>query len=286
MKNYDVVIIGSGSAGRSAGIYLKRNNFSVLIIEKKTPGGQLNRSNIIENYPGFISIDGPTLAYNIYNQVNDFKIDYLFDDIISIDYSNKLLTTNGDKINYKYLIIATGRSPKELDVLKEYNNNGVSYCALCDGNLYKNKDVLIVGGGNSALEEAIYLSKICKSITILNRSDNLRADNIEIEKVNNIENINIVVNEKIEKIIKKDDIFVINDKYQVAGIFVCIGYVPNSKLFDVKKENEYIVVDSDCKTNLKDVYAVGDVIKKDIYQLVTASSEGITAAYDIIKNQK
>lgn len=285
-EKYDVVIIGSGIAGMSAGIYLKRNNMSVLIIENNTPGGELNRSSIIENYPGYSSIDGPTLAYNIYSQVNNLEIDYLFGELISIDYNNKLVNTDSDKISYKYLIIATGRSPKELDILKEYKNNGVSYCALCDGNLYKNKDVIIVGGGNSAFEEALYLSKICKSVTILNRSNNLKADIKEIEKVNNTENIMVVLNEEINTIEKKDDLFIINDKYEVSGIFVCIGYVPNSKLFDVKKENDYILVDNHCKTNKKDVYAVGDVIKKDIYQLVTASSEGVTAAYDIIKNQK
>lgn len=285
-EKYDVVIIGSGIAGMSAGIYLKRNNMSVLIIENNTPGGELNRSSVIENYPGYASIDGPTLAYNIYNQVNKLEIDYLFDELVSIDYDNKIVNTDSDKISYKYLIIATGRSPKELDILTEYKNNGVSYCALCDGNLYKNKDIIVVGGGNSAFEEALYLSKICKSVTILNRSNNLRADVKEIEKVNNTENICVVLNEEINTIEKKDDLFIVNNKYEVSGIFVCIGYIPNSKLFDVEKENDYIIVDNHCKTNKKDVYAVGDVIKKEIYQLITASSEGITAAYDIIKNQK
>ena len=286
MEKYDVVIIGSGIAGMSAGIYLKRNNMSVLIIENDTPGGELNRSNIIENYPGYNSIDGPTLAYNIYSQVNELGIDYLFDDIVSIDYDNKIINTDSDKVNYKYLIIATGRSPRTLEILNKYKNKGVSYCALCDGNLYKNKDILVVGGGNSAFEEALYLSKLCKSVTILNRSNNLRADAKEIEKVNNTENIKVILNEELTNIEKQEDIFIINDKYKVSGIFVCIGYVPNSSLFEVKKENDYILVDNHYKTNIKDVYAVGDVIKKDVYQLVIASSEGITAAYDIIRNQK
>jgi len=160
MKEYDVVIIGSGIAGMTAGIYLKRNNINCLIIENDAPGGQLNRSNTIENYPGYVNIDGPSLAYNIYNQVTKLGVEYLFDDINSIDYSNNIIKTNDKEIKYKYLIIATGRSPKKLEILNKYEGNGVSYCAICDGNLYKNKDVLVVGGGNSAFEEAIYLSNI------------------------------------------------------------------------------------------------------------------------------
>ena len=122
MIEHDVVIIGSGIAGMTAGIYLKRNNIDCLIIENDAPGGQLNRSNTIENYPGYVSIDGPSLAYNIYNQVNKLEIDYLFDDIINIDYDNNIIKTNNKEIKYKYLIIATGRSPKKLDILRKVLN--------------------------------------------------------------------------------------------------------------------------------------------------------------------
>lgn len=280
MKKYDVVIIGSGIAGMSAAIYLKRNNKSVLVIENDTPGGQLNRSSLIENYPGYVSISGPDLACNIYNQVSNLNIDYYFGDIKKISFDKNTIYTD-EEVIYKYLIIATGRSPRKLDILNDYIGNGVSYCAICDGSLYKNKDVLVIGGGNTAFNEALYLSKICNSVKIFNRNDLLRADFKEIEDVKKTNNIEVILNEFIRDIIKKDK-FIINNKYYFDGIFVCIGYVPNSKLFDVEKDNDYIVVDSHFKTNIDNVYAVGDVIKKDVYQLVTASSEGATSALDII----
>ena len=280
MKKYDVVIIGSGIAGMSAAIYLKRNNKSVLVIENDTPGGQLNRSSLIENYPGYVSISGPDLACNIYNQVSNLNIDYYFGDIKEISFDKNTIYTD-EEVIYKYLIIATGRSPRKLDILNDYIGNGVSYCAICDGSLYKNKDVLVIGGGNTAFNEAIYLSKICNSVKIFNRNDLLRADFKEIEDVKKTNNIEVILNEFIRDIIKKDK-FIINNKYYFDGIFVCIGYVPNSKLFDVEKDNDYIVVDSHFKTNIDNVYAVGDVIKKDVYQLVTASSEGAISALDII----
>ena len=278
MKKYDVVIIGSGIAGMSAAIYLKRNNKSVLVIENDTPGGQLNRSSLIENYPGYVSISGPDLACNIYNQVSNLNIDYYFGDIKEISFDKNTIYTD-EEVIYKYLIIATGRSPRKLDILNDYIGNGVSYCAICDGSLYK--DVLVIGGGNTAFNEALYLSKICNSVKIFNRNDLLRADFKEIEDVKKTNNIEVILNEFIRDIIKKDK-FIINNKYYFDGIFVCIGYVPNSKLFDVEKDNDYIVVDSHFKTNIDNVYAVGDVIKKDVYQLVTASSEGAISALDII----
>jgi len=282
MIDYEVVIIGSGIAGMTAGIYLKRNNIKTLIIENDTPGGQLNRSSMIENYPGYVNIDGPSLAYNIYNQVNKLEVNYLFDNIININFDSNIIKTNNKDIKYKYLIIATGRSPRKLDILNNYEGNGVSYCALCDGNLYQNKDILIVGGGKSALEEAIYLSKICKNVTIMNRSDNLRADNQEIDSVNDIKNINIIYNEQVNFVNEEDDKFVINNKYRVDGIFVCIGYIPNSNIFEVIKENDYILVDNHYKTNIDNVYAIGDVVKKEVYQLTTAVNDATIASVDII----
>lgn len=283
MLEHDVIIIGSGISGMTAGIYLKRNNVDCLIIENDAPGGQLNRSNIIENYPGYVSIDGPSLAYNIYNQVNKLDISYLFDDILNIDFNNNIIETSNKKIKYNYLIIATGRSPKKLDVLKKYEGNGVSYCAICDGNLYKDKDVIVVGGGNSAFEEAIYLSKICNSVKIIHRNENLRADKSEIDKVNDLNNVEIILNEEISEIEEDLDKFLINNKYRVDGIFVCIGYIPNSKIFNLKKDNDYIIVDNHYKTNIDNVYAVGDVIKKDIYQLTTATNDATVASINIIK---
>lgn len=286
MKKYDVIIIGSGIAGISSAIYLKRNNKKVLIIESNIPGGQLNRSSIIENYPGYSNIDGPTLALNLYNQVKALDVEYLYEEVIKANFDKKEIETTNEKISYNYLIIATGRSPKKIDILNDYIDKGVSYCALCDGTLYKKKDVVVIGGGSSAFEEAYYLSKICKSVTILNRTDKLKAEIKEIELVKSQNNIKLVLNEEIIKVNKQDDKFIINDKYKIDAIFVAIGYYPNSNIFDIKKEKDYIVVDNHFKTNKKDVYAIGDVVNKEIYQLISASNDGITAAIDIIRNQK
>lgn len=288
MKKYDVVIAGSGIAGISAAIYLRRNGKSVLIVESSVPGGQLNRSNTIENYPGYISVDGPTLAMNLYNQALELQTEYLYEEIVKVDLGKKELETSSNIVSYSDLIIATGRSPKKLPVLNEYIGKGVSYCALCDGALYKNKDVIVVGGGSSAFEEAYYLSKICNSVTILNRTTNLKAEKKEIEEVQSRSNIKVILEEEITDVSynKKEELFDINDKYKVSAIFVAIGYEPNSNLFNVEKNNGYIIVDNHFKTNISNVYAVGDVVAKEIYQLITAANDGVTAAIDIIRNQK
>lgn len=288
MKKYDVVIAGSGIAGISAAIYLRRNGKSVLIVESSVPGGQLNRSNTIENYPGYISVDGPTLAMNLYNQALELQTEYLYEEIVKVDLGKKELETSSNIVSYSDLIIATGRSPKKLPVLNEYIGKGVSYCALCDGALYKNKDVIVVGGGSSAFEEAYYLSKICNSVTILNRTANLKAEKKEIEEVQSRSNIKVILEEEITDVSynKKEELFDINDKYKVSAIFVAIGYEPNSNLFEVEKNNGYIIVDNHFRTNINNVYAVGDVVEKEIYQLITAANDGVTAAIDIIRNQK
>ena len=288
MKKYDVVIAGSGIAGISAAIYLRRNGKSVLIVESSVPGGQLNRSNIIENYPGYISVDGPTLAMNLYNQALELQTEYLYEEIVKVDLGKKEVETSSNIVSYSDLIIATGRSPKKLPVLNEYIGKGVSYCALCDGALYKNQDVIVVGGGSSAFEEAYYLSKICNSVTILNRTTHLKAEKKEIEEVQSRSNIKVILEEEITDVSynKKEELFDINDKYKVSAIFVAIGYEPNSNLFEVEKNNGYIIVDNHFKTNINNVYAVGDVVEKEIYQLITAANDGVTAAIDIIRNQK
>lgn len=282
MQKHDVVIIGSGIAGMTAAIYLKRSNIDTLIIENGVPGGQLNNSNSIKNYPGYLNIEGPTLAYNIYNQVTSLEVPYLHEDIKKIDFDNNTIYTKNKIVTYKYLIIATGRSPKKLDILEKYEKKGVSYCAVCDGALYKNKDVLVLGGGNTAFEEALYLSNICKSVTILHRNNNIKADEYERKQVMNKKNISLILNEEI-KTITYNNIFKVNDKYLVNAIFVCIGKVPNTSLFNLKKDNDYLLVNDEYKTNISNVYAIGDVIKKKVYQLTTASSEATIVALDIIK---
>ncbi len=290
MQKYKVVIIGSGIAGMSAAIYLKRGGIEPVIIENNVPGGTLNVIPNIENYPGYINVSGPDLAMNIYNQVNNLNIKYIFRNIWKIDLEKKIID---DDIEFDYLIIATGRRHRLLNLDNEDKllGRGISTCALCDGAFYKDKEVIVVGGGSSAITESLYLAGICKKVTIIHRRDKFTAEDYLIEKVLNTKNIKIIYNTNIVSYNIKDEKIVSvtldnKKKVKTKGVFLAIGSTPNSELFDVKKENAYIITDNNCKNNLDFVYAVGDVIKKNVYQLTTASSEGSIAASDIIRNYK
>lgn len=296
-ETFDCIIIGAGVAGTTASIYLKRWNFNILLLEKNMPGGIISNTSIIENYPGIKKIDGSTFAMNLYEQIKELDINYKYGNASEITKKNNLFIVNTDLGNYqtKSIIIATGRTPRKLNLENEDKliGNGISYCATCDGLLYKDKEVCVVGGGNSALEESLYLSKICKKITIINRSSKLRADEILIEKVKNTANIEVMYNSNIIKlkekqnkltniIIKKE-----NETKELLchGLFIYIGFepiipnVPNLKLND-----NYIVVDEKMQTNIDNICACGDIIKKDLYQIITAAGEGATAANTIKNN--
>ena len=295
MQNRKVVIIGSGVSGMTAAIYLKRAGIDVLVIECDTPGGQLNKSSSIENYPGFKFIDGPTLAMNIYEQVINLNIEYLFDKVVEIkEKENKIIVkTSKETIECEYIIMATGRASRTLNLKneKKYIGNGISFCALCDGNLYKNKDVIVVGGGNSAVEEALYLATICKKVTIIHRRNKLTAEDKLINNIKEYSNIEVIYNVNIKEYNEFED--KINSvtldngaKILTDGIFIAIGYVPINNLIDVKKENGYIIVDNNGETSIKNIYACGDAIKKNAYQISTAVGEATNAAYSIIKKIK
>lgn len=297
MQKYDVVIIGSGVSGMTAGIYLKRGGINTLIIEGDTPGGQLNRASSIKNYPGFKEIGGPTLAYSIYEQLNSYNIDYLYEKVTEVNLDDKIITTKNNEIAYDYLIIATGRVPRKLNLDNEEKliGHGISYCALCDGNLYKDKEIIIVGGGNSALQEAIHLSKICKKVTIIHRRDTFKAEREVIDDLSNYANINIIYNANVIRYnIMNDKLYSVtldnNEEIKIDGIFISIGYDPATNIFNLDKDNGYIIVGKNYETSIKDVYACGDVIKKDTYQLTTSTGEATVVANQIIhkitNNQK
>ena len=296
-ETFDCIIIGAGVAGTTASIYLKRWNFNILLLEKNMPGGIISNTSIIENYPGVKKIDGSTFAMNLYEQIKELDINYKYGNASEITQKNNLFIVNTDLGNYqtKSIIIATGRTPRKLNLENEDKliGNGISYCATCDGLLYKDKEVCVVGGGNSALEESLYLSKICKKITIINRSSKLRADEILIEKVKNTANIEVMYNSNIIKLKEKQNkltnIIIKKEKETKEllchGLFIYIGFepiipnVPNLKLND-----NYIVVDEKMQTNIDNICACGDIIKKDLYQIITAAGEGATAANTIKNN--
>lgn len=289
MEEHKVVILGSGIAGMTAGIYLKRGGLDVLVVEDNIPGGVLNEIPSIENYPGYEEISGPDLAMNIYNQLTKLGVKILNKKITSIDLNNKIINNN---IKYEYLVIATGRKSRMLSLEheKELLGKGISTCALCDGFFYKDKKVTVVGGGSSSLTEALYLSKICKEVIIIHRRDKLTADKYLIDKVNSTKNIKVLYNSNITKYNQNNNKLTsvtINNKdnLEVEGVFLAIGSTPNSEIFNVNKDNNYIIVDSNYMTNIDKVYAIGDVIKKDYYQLSTAASDAVVAASNIIKRE-
>lgn len=290
MEKYKVVIIGSGIAGMTSSIYLKRGGIEPLIIENSVPGGTLNIIPSIENYPGYEKVSGPDLAINMYNQVNDLKIPILSRNIKEIDLENKIID---NEISFDYLIIATGRRHRLLNLEGEDKllGRGVSTCALCDGNFYKDKEVVVIGGGNSALTESLYLSNICKKVTIIYRKDKFNCEDYLINKVLNTKNIKVIYNANVISYNTKDGVLtsVLLDnkkKVKTSGVFLSIGSTPNSEMFDVDKDNGYIITSNNYETNISNVYAIGDVIKKDYYQLINASYEGMIAALDIINKEK
>lgn len=292
-KHYEVIIIGSGIAGMTAAIYLKRGGSSLLIIEESAPGGQLNKINVIENYPGFEKTDGPSLAFDIYNQVRKLDIEYLFDKVTKTDFTNNIkVYTSKLELTCDYLVIATGKISKKLFSDDDrYIGSGISYCALCDSHLYKDKDVAVVGGGNSALEEALYLSNICKNVTVINKNEKFRGEKVLIDEINEKNNIKCVYNSSIREYnIENDKLVSVtladDSVIPASGLFISIGSVPSTDIFDVEKDHSFIITDSNGMTNVKNVYACGDVIKKNVYQLTTAASEGTIVAYSIMKSIK
>lgn len=290
MQKYKVVIIGSGIAGMTSAIYLKRGGIEPLIIESNAPGGTLNLIPSIENYPGYEEVSGPDLAMNMYNQVNNLGIKYLFRDIKNVDLDRKIID---NEIEYDYLIIATGRKNRLLGIDGEDKllGRGVSTCALCDGMFYKDRDVVVIGGSSSALTESLYLSNICNKVTIVHRRDSFSGEKHLIDKVNDIDNIEVVYNSNVVKYnIINDKLASVTldngDDIDTDGVFLAIGSTPNSELFDVEKDNNYIVTNDKYETSTPDVFAIGDVIRKDYYQLINASSEGMSVALTIIDREK
>lgn len=290
-QHFDCIIIGAGISGCTAAIYLKRAGLNILMLEKKAIGGQIINTSEIENYPTITSTDGFTFSENLKKQIENLNIEIKYEEVLDIknDTIKEVITKNNIYLT-KNIIIATGRTPRKLELDNENTllGKGISYCATCDGFFYKNKDVAILGGGNSALEAAIYLSKICNSITIINRSEKLRADYELINEVKNLKNIQIIYNEQIKELKENNgylDGIVLNGRtLKVDGLFVYIGLIPTLpfiKNVNLNLDNGYIVVDDKMKTNIDGIYACGDIIKKDLYQIITAASEGAIAASNI-----
>ena len=292
---YDVIIIGMGIGGITAGIYGKRAGLNVLMFEKSAPGGMLQKIDKIQNYPGFSEISGPDLALNLFNQVKKVGVPFKFEEVIDVEITEeykKVITKNGT-YEAKNVIVATGRTPKYLglDNEKDYLGRGLSTCASCDGNFYKGEDVAVVGSGNSALQESLYLANIVNKVYLLHRGVNFKGDDALVERVRNTQNIEIVDGVNIKKINevegKIESVTLDNEKtINVKGVFIYIGYKPDTEMFkklDITNINGDIIVSENFETEIDGIYAIGDCAKKDVYQLVTAASDGCIAVSDIEK---
>lgn len=289
---YDIIIIGMGISGITAAIYAKRSNKKVLIIDKGMPGGLLNSIDKISNYPGLIDITGPDFAQKLLEQVESFDIPYVLEEVVNLDLDKeeKIIKTTNNEYKSKKVILAMGRKPKYLglDNEKDLLGHGLSTCAMCDAFFYKDKDIAVVGTGNSALQETLYLSNIANKIYLINRRDGFRGEEMLVEEVKNNPKVEIIYNANIKNMNEVDgklkSITLDNGKsIDVSGVFIYIGYRPATEIVDKKilDENGYVIVNENLETPIKNVYAIGDVIKKDVYQLVTATSDGARVIYNM-----
>ena len=295
-KIYDTVIIGGGPAGYAAALYTARAGLSTLVVEGMTPGGQMTLTDIIDNYPGFDEgVDGFTLAMKMQQGAERFGATTMYSPVLSCDLAGeiKTLETYEGTVQAKTVIIATGASPRELGLPCEakYLGRGVHYCAHCDGRFYKDKTVVVVGGGNSAASDALYLSHLCKKVMVVHRRDSLRATKIYHEplmKADNIEFywnsqiVDLVADGKVNGIVLQNNVSGEQTTIPSDGVFVSIGRVPATAFLGGQvetDENGYIVAGEDTKTSLPGVFAPGDVRTKTLRQVVTAVSDGAVAAH-------
>lgn len=294
-KIWDVAIVGGGPAGYSAALYCVRAGYSTVVLEMLSAGGQMATTNAIENYPGFVgSVDGFELAMNMQKQAENFGSQTMYAQVTAAQLTDpvKTLETSDGVVKSRTVILATGADPRPLGVAEEdaLRGRGVSYCATCDGGFYRGKTVAIVGGGNSAAEDALTLSKLCEKVYLVHRRDSLRATRSYLAPLEKATNIEFLWNKAVEQLLHgdkltgvtlKDTITGETSQLDVDGLFVAIGRLPNTGLVKGQVELDqqgYIVADETTRTNLPGVFAIGDVRQKPLRQVVTAVADGATAS--------
>lgn len=289
---HDIIVIGGGPAGMTAGLYAKRMGKSVLILEGENYGGQITISPKIENYPALKSISGSNFADNLLDQIITLGVETEFENVTSLQKKDNLfeIVTEYNTYISKSVIIATGCTHRKLDIEKNSNLSGLSYCAVCDGVFYKDKIVAVIGGGDSALQEALYLSAICKKVYIIHRREVFRACNKLVQKVKEQNNIELVLDNVVSKLIGEKELQAIElkntksnqiTKLDLQGIFVAIGQTPKTEIFkNIIKTNEkgFIICKEDCKTSNSGIFSAGDCRTKDVRQLTTAVADGAVSA--------
>lgn len=294
-KSYDVVVIGGGPGGYTAALYAARANLSTLVLEKFSPGGQMATTDIVENYPGFVDgINGFELGMQMKQGAERFGVKTKLAEVKQVDLESdpKLIYTKKDVFEAKTVILAMGAFPRELGLEKEreLRGRGVSYCATCDGMFYKGKTVVIVGGGNTAVADAIFLAKICEKVYLVHRRDELRASKTYMEALEKAENIEFIWNSEVIEILAEQMVTGVNVKNRIDesvrevacdGVFVAIGNVPNTELIKGQvalDDAGYVLADETTKTNIPGVFAVGDMRQKPLRQIVTAVADGAVAS--------
>ena len=299
-KQFDVIIIGAGPAGLTAAIYASRANLSTAIVEEGAPGGKLVKTFEIENYPGIKKIAGVDLAIEFMEHGLSFGAQLESGSLESLEKDGEdfvVTLTGGRKLKGRAVIVATGTKEKELDLpeAKRFTGRGISYCAVCDGAFYRNQDVVVIGGGNSALEESLYLTSLVNKVYIVIRRDQFRAEAGVVDKVLANDKIEVIYKHLPESLVIEDDkitgIMLKNvedgslKKVACTGIFPYIGADPSTAFLDksLLDERGYLLVNGDMSTSMPGIYGAGDVCQKELRQVVTATNDGAIAANSVIK---
>lgn len=289
---YDVIVVGCGPAGMTSAIYLARANKKVLILEKETIGGQMASSPLIENYPGYVSISGSELANNMYDQLSSLGVEIELEEVVEIkDGEIKQVITEDNVYEAKSVIVATGCKYRllGLDNEEELIGKGIHFCVACDGAFYKEKTVAVIGGGNSAVINAITLSDICKKVYVIQNLGYLTAEEILIDKLNQKENVEIILSSVVTKINGDEELrsIEINKDKEIIldGMFISIGLIPQSDVVkNILKVNKYGYVESNnCVTDIEGVFVAGDCRDKMVRQVTVATSDGTIAATNAIE---
>jgi thioredoxin reductase (NADPH) len=294
-KIYDVVIIGAGPAGMTAAVYTSRGNLSTLMIERGIPGGQMANTEEVENYPGFEHILGPELSTKMFDHAKKFGAEYAYGDVQEIidGEAFKTIKAGGKEYKARAIILTTGAEYKKMGIPgeTELGGRGVSYCAVCDGAFFRNKELVVVGGGDSAVEEGVYLTRFASKVTIVHRRDELRAQKILQDRAFANEKIDFIWNHTVKEINDTNGkvgsvtlASTVDDselEFNADGVFIYIGMLPLTKPFanlGILNENGYILTNEQMETNIPGIFAAGDVREKTLRQIVTATGDGSIAA--------
>ena len=303
-KRYDVIVIGAGPGGLTAALYASRANLSVLILDRGLYGGQMNNTDAIDNYPGFTEIKGPELGEKMYNSTMKFGSEFEYGDVqsVTIDGENKVVKTDTGEYSAPALIIATGADHRHLNVPgeEEYSGKGVSYCAVCDAAFFKDEDIAVIGGGDSAIEEGIYLAQSAKSVTVIHRRDQLRAQPTLQKRAFANDKINFIWNgitesidgdgQRVTGVTYKDKETGEEKQLATRGVFIYVGVIPQTAPFKelgITDEQGWIPTDDHMRTKADGIFALGDVRAKDLRQIANAVGDGSIAgqaAYNYLQD--